>query len=98
MEPLNKSDVRNVLCDGVFAHMFATLTGSLFLTDFARHLGMYEFEIGILASMPFIVTTFQLPISFFIFIYRSHILIKSALYDPSCLSVARSLDNRRLRS
>jgi len=66
MEPLNKSDVRNALWDGVFAHMFATLTGGVFLTGFALHLGMHEFEIGLLASMPFIVTIFQLPISFFI--------------------------------
>jgi Na+/melibiose symporter-like transporter len=66
MEPLNKSDVRNALYDGVFAHMFATLTGGVFLTGFALHLGMHEFEIGLLASMPFAVTIFQLPISFFI--------------------------------
>jgi MFS family permease len=66
MEPFNKSDVRNALWDGVFAHMFATLTGGVFLTGFALHLGMREFEIGLLASMPFIVTIFQLPISFFI--------------------------------
>lgn len=46
--------------------MFATLTGGVFLTGFALYLGMNEFLIGLLASMPFLVTIFQLPASYII--------------------------------
>lgn len=59
-----KADVRNSIYDGMFANMFATLTGGVFLTGFALYLGMNEFMIGLLASMPFLVTVFQLPASY----------------------------------
>ena len=57
-------DFRNSFYDGMFAHMFATLTGGLFLTGFAVYLGMNEFMIGILGAIPFTVTIFQLPTSY----------------------------------
>ncbi|RJP25459.1 MAG: MFS transporter [Candidatus Abyssobacteria bacterium SURF_5] len=57
------TDLRNSVYEGVFANMYATLTGGVFLTGFALHLGMDEFMIGILASMPFLVTIFQWPTS-----------------------------------
>jgi MFS family permease len=60
------SDLRNSIYDGIFAHMFATLTGGVFLTGFAIHLGMNEFMIGLLGSMPFLATIFQLPASYFV--------------------------------
>ncbi|MFC1838120.1 MFS transporter [Thermodesulfobacteriota bacterium] len=60
------SDLRNSIYDGIFANMFATLTGGVFLTGFAIQLGMNEFMIGLLGSMPFIATLFQLPASYFI--------------------------------
>ena len=66
MEKQINQDIKNSNYDGIFAHMFATLTGGVFLTGFAIHLGMNEFMIGLLASMPFFVTVFQLPVSFFI--------------------------------
>jgi MFS family permease len=43
--------------------MFATLTGGVFLTGFALYMGMDEFMIGLLASMPFLVAVIQLPTS-----------------------------------
>ena len=61
MAPHTKRDLKNSIYDGMFANMFATLTGGMFLTGFALYLGMNEFMIGLLASMPFIVTVFQLP-------------------------------------
>ena len=56
-------DLKRSMYEGVFAHMFATLTGGVFLTGFAIHLGMDEFTIGLLASLPFLVTVFQIPAS-----------------------------------
>jgi hypothetical protein len=61
MEQYSKTDLRNSFYDGMFANIFATLTGGMFLTGFALYLGMNEFMIGVVASMPFIVTVFQLP-------------------------------------
>lgn len=66
MEKQINQDIKNSNYDGIFAHMYATLTGGVFLTGFAVHLGMNEMMIGFLASMPFIVTVFQLPVSLFI--------------------------------
>ena len=66
MEPKVKTNLRNSIFDGMFANMFATLTGGVFLTGFALYLGMNEFMIGLLASMPFLVTIFQLPVSYLI--------------------------------
>ena len=59
-------EFKNSFYDGVFANMFATLTGGVFLTGFALYLGMNEFTIGLLGSIPFMVTVFQLPTSYFI--------------------------------
>jgi len=64
MAPHIKHDLKNSIYDGMFANMFATLTGGMFLTGFALYLGMNEFLIGLLASMPFMVTLFQLPASY----------------------------------
>ena len=61
-----RSDIKNSAFDGIFAHVFATLTGGVFLTGFALHLGMSDLEIGLLASLPFLVTVFQLPASYLI--------------------------------
>ena len=64
MEQYSKTDLRNSFYDGMFANIFATLTGGVFLTGFALYLGMNEFMIGVVASMPFIVTVFQVPASY----------------------------------
>ena len=61
MEQYSKTDLRNSFYDGMFANIFATLTGGLFLTGFALYLGMNEFMIGVVASMPFIDTVFHVP-------------------------------------
>jgi MFS family permease len=61
-----KQDLKNSIYDGIFAHMFATLTGGVFLTGFALYLGMNEFMIGLLGAMPFLATIFQVPTSYLI--------------------------------
>jgi MFS family permease len=58
-----EDDLRNSIYEGVFGNIFATLTGGVFLTGFALYLGMNEFMIGLLASLPFLVTVFQWPVS-----------------------------------
>jgi len=63
MEDHLRRDIRFSFYDGMFAHVFATLTGGVFLTGFALHLGMTDLMIGLLASLPFLVTAFQLPAS-----------------------------------
>ena len=66
MYTLTDDDSRNSFTDGIFANMFATLTGGAFLTGLALHLGMDEFMIGLLGAIPFIVTVFQLPTSYLV--------------------------------
>jgi MFS family permease len=61
-----KRDLTHSFYDGIFANMFATLTGGVFLTGFALFLGMNDFMIGLLAALPFLVTIFQLPASYLI--------------------------------
>ncbi len=66
MEILKNKNLKYSLYDGVFATIFANLTGGMFLTGFALYLGMNEFLIGLLASIPFAATFLQLPASLFI--------------------------------
>jgi MFS family permease len=61
-----RDDYRNSFYDGMCANVFGTLTGGVFLTGFALHLGMNEWMIGVLAAIPYMVTLFQLPGSYFI--------------------------------
>ena len=63
---LQSDELRHSIHDGVFSTVFGTLTGGVFLTGFALHLGMDEFMIGLLASFPFLATIFQLPASYWI--------------------------------
>ena len=58
--------IKNSFADGIFATVFATLTGGVFLTGFALYLGMSEFAIGLMAAMPYAATLFQLPASIMI--------------------------------
>ncbi len=60
------TDLKYSFIDGVFAHIFATLTGGLFLTGFALFLGMNELMIGMLAAIPFLATIFQFPTCYFL--------------------------------
>jgi len=64
MQSYTKATLKNSVYDGLFAHVFATLTGGVFLTGFALHLGMSDLMIGLLGSVPFLVTVFQLPTSY----------------------------------
>ena len=76
-------EFKNSFYDGIFANMFATLTGGVFLTGFALYLGMNEFTIGLLGSIPFMVTVFQLPTSYFI---RRSSRTKSVSYFAAALA------------
>lgn len=66
MEILKNKDLKYSLYDGIFASIFANLTGGVFLTAFALYLGMNDSLIGLLASIPFAATLLQLPASVFI--------------------------------
>ncbi len=66
MELFKDRNYRYSIYDGMLTNVFATLTGGMFLTGFALHLGMNELMIGLVAAMPFVVTVFQLPTSYFI--------------------------------
>ena len=66
MEFHSTNDFKNSFYDGLFANIFATLTGGVFLTGFALYLGMNDFMIGVLGATPFLVTAFQLPASYFL--------------------------------
>ena len=64
MEFHSRNDLKNSIYDGLLANVFATLTGGVFLTGFALYLGMSDAMIGMLGSIPFLVTAFQLPASY----------------------------------
>ncbi len=66
MQSRFSKDLRNSIYDGLCAHVFGTLTGGVFLTGFALYLGMSDLMIGLLGSIPFLVTVFQLPVSYFL--------------------------------
>ncbi|RMG55601.1 MAG: MFS transporter, partial [Acidobacteria bacterium] len=61
--PSHFSEVRRSLSlslyDGFFASVYAVLTGGFFLTGFALSLGATEWEIGLLAALPFVANWFQ---------------------------------------
>ena len=47
--------------EGGLAHIFANLTGSIFLPAFALYLGANALQIGLLASVQFFATLAQVP-------------------------------------
>jgi len=59
-----KQSIRNILpfitWEGVYATIFITLTGNPFITGFALFLGANDFEIGLLAAIPFLTQISQL--------------------------------------
>jgi len=59
-----ESDLRRSVYDGIFANVYATLTGGAFLTGFALYLGMGEVLIGVLAAIPYLTTLLQVPASY----------------------------------
>lgn len=63
---LNRRDFRYSIYDGIFANVYGTLTGGVFLTGFALILGMNDFLIGVLTAIPALATFFQLPASYYI--------------------------------
>jgi len=53
--------MRISVIEGALAHVFANLTGNIFLPAFALYLGANAFQIGLLASAQFFATLAQLP-------------------------------------
>ncbi|MDA8142307.1 MAG: MFS transporter [Desulfobacteraceae bacterium] len=66
MKLFDRDDYRYSFFDGMCANVYANLTGGAFLTGFALSLGMNDLMIGVLLAIPFIVTLFQIPGSYFI--------------------------------
>jgi Na+/melibiose symporter-like transporter len=66
MELLERTDFRYSFFDGMCANVYGTLTHGVFLTGFALYLKMDELMIGLLAAIPYLVTLFQLPASYYI--------------------------------
>jgi MFS family permease len=56
----------NMIWEGGLATVFITLTGGAFLTGLALYLGANDFEIGLLAAIPFILQILQLPSAYLI--------------------------------
>lgn len=56
-----KSGLRSVVYDGLASQTMITLTGGVFLVDFALHLGASNTIIGLLAAIPPIMQLLQLP-------------------------------------
>jgi len=54
-----RQGLRYSIIEGVFAHTFANLIGTIFLPAFALLLGAGSFEIGLLAAIPFLATLAQ---------------------------------------
>ncbi len=66
MQLLDRKDYRFSFFDGMCAHVYGTLISGVFLTGFALYLNLGEFMIGLLAAIPYLVTLFQLPGSYYI--------------------------------
>ena len=62
---LRKSLIVNTW-EGSFATVFIVLTGGAFLTGLALHLGAGDFEIGLLAAIPFIAQLAQLVAAYLV--------------------------------
>jgi MFS family permease len=56
-----RQGLRYSVIEGIFAHTFANLIGTIFLPAFALLLGAGSFEIGLLAAIPFLATLAQIP-------------------------------------
>jgi MFS family permease len=66
MKLFDRDDYRNSFLDGMYANVYGTLTSGAFLTGFALYLEMDDLMIGLVMAIPFIVTLFQLPGSYYI--------------------------------
>jgi MFS family permease len=68
VSPLKFRPLRNNLelltWEGIFAVVFITLTGGPFLAGLALFLGANDFEIGLLAAIPFLAQITQLPAAY----------------------------------
>jgi len=54
------------IVEGTYAAIMGTLTGGAFLTGFALGVGAEDFEIGLLASIPALMTLAQIPASYMV--------------------------------
>jgi MFS family permease len=55
-----RRDLRNITIEGALANVFVCLTGGAFLTGMAIFLGANDFELGLLAAIPFLAQSSQL--------------------------------------
>lgn len=63
---LDRSDFRYSFIDGMFANAFINLTTGAFLIGFSLYLEMSDFFIGVMLSIPYVVSLFQLPACYYI--------------------------------
>lgn len=61
-----KNGLRISIMEGALAHVFANLTGAIFLPAFALFLGADAFIIGVLAAVPLFATVAQIPGSYLV--------------------------------
>jgi MFS family permease len=64
ISPQIRHGLRNSIYDGAFAQIMIVLTSGIFLTGFALALGANEFQVGILAAIPFMAQLTQLATSY----------------------------------
>lgn len=90
-----RSGLKNSIYDGIFATIFANLTGSMFLPTFALEIGASALHIGLLAAAPFFANLIQMLGAYFVERYnqRKAICIVFALLARSVwiLIIAASL-------
>jgi MFS family permease len=61
-----KRSLENITLEGAFAMVFIVLTGGAFLIGFALLLGANDFEIGLLAAIPFLAQAAQLVAAYLV--------------------------------
>jgi len=97
-----KKGLKFSIAEGVFAHIYANLTGGIFLPAFALLLMASDFTIGLLASIPFFGTIAQIFGSLLVERYRQRkrvtiffSFISRILWLPICILVAVLFDINR---
>jgi MFS family permease len=86
INPVSKLDLRSSLekitLEGAFAMVFIVLTGGAFLTGFALLLGANDFEIGLIAAIPFLAQIAQIASAYLVDITgkRKLITIRSLIW------------------
>lgn len=97
-----KKGLKFSIAEGVFAHIYANLTGGIFLPAFALLLMASDFTIGLLASIPFFGTIAQIFGSLLVERYRQRkkitvffAFVSRILWVPVCILIAILFDVNR---